>query len=86
MIRRFHLLRHEDASGVSGTGVVAVGAAFPSGHCYMEWVVPPYSASWHENIHAVRFVHGHDGKTEVVWDDPLPREKRTRARSARGQQ
>lgn len=37
-IRRFRLVREEDESGVSGTGVVAVGAQFPSGFIHIEWL------------------------------------------------
>ena len=36
--RRFRLVREEDESGVSGTGVVAVGVEFPSGAVVFEWL------------------------------------------------
>src|SRR5579872_1239536 len=35
--RRFVLVRHEDVSGVSGTGVVAEGVAFSNGVVALQW-------------------------------------------------
>ena len=68
-IRRFALLRHEDESGVSGVGIVAVGVEFPSGTCVIEWVVQPATHGWYGSIAEVEQVHGHGGKTEVIWRD-----------------
>ena len=34
----FQLLPHEDPSGVSGVGRVAVGVVFPSGKVVLEWL------------------------------------------------
>lgn len=67
--RRYHLLRHEDASDVSGIGIVAVGIQFPSGACVHEWTVPPASLNFYQSVQDVLRVHGHHGKTEIVWDD-----------------
>lgn len=66
----FFLHRLEDESGVSGTGLVAVGVQFPSGHCVLEWVVPPRTMGWYERIEDVVAVHGHHGKTGVMWMRP----------------
>lgn len=70
--RRFYLLRQEDESGVSGTGVVAVGVEFPSGQCVIEWVTKRTeggSLGVYDSMAALEQVHGHGGKTEVCWQD-----------------
>jgi hypothetical protein len=70
--RRFVLNRIEDETGVSGTGVVAWGVEFPDGVAVLRWNTPwPTSVVWHDRgMAAVDHVHGHNGKTEVMWLDP----------------
>lgn len=77
-IKRFKLVRSEDESGVSGTGVVAVGAMFPSGYCEIEWLNDENSnVQTSFNGHAtypggpddVIEVHGHGGRTSIEWID-----------------
>lgn len=71
--RRFELVRQEDVSGVSGTGVVAHGVQFPDGTVVLRWSVGEHQSTvnW-ANIEAVVAIHGHDGRTVVEWiDDPL---------------
>lgn len=66
--RRFKLVRHEDESGVSGTGTVAYGVAFPepNGRAVLGWVTEVNSVAVYSSLAEVREIHGHDGKTEVV--------------------
>lgn len=66
-MRRFELFRHEDESGVSGTGVVAVGIEFPSGRCVMEWQRIGSSIGFYESIDILIEIHGHGGLTVVRW-------------------
>ncbi|WP_254542776.1 hypothetical protein [Halomarina pelagica] len=68
--RKFALYRHEDASGVSGTGVVAYGVQFPppNGKCVVAWVTNVGSVSVYDNMQAVQEIHGHEGGTEVIWE------------------
>lgn len=66
-VAEFYLLRKEDESGVSGTGEVAVGVQFPSGVCVMEWLVEPHTHGWYDSVNDVIEIHGHDGKTELIW-------------------
>ncbi len=40
MIRTFEVIRQEDESGISGTGVVIEGAVFSDGTCITRWVSP----------------------------------------------
>jgi len=69
--RRFVLNRIEDETGVSGTGVVAWGVEFPDGVAVLRWNTPwPTSVVWHDRgMAAVDHVHGHNGKTEIMWLD-----------------
>lgn len=73
MMRRFVLQRDEDPTGVSGTGVVAEGVIFSSGKAVLEWLTDwPTSVVWHERgMESVEHIHGHDGRTRVVFLDPL---------------
>lgn len=69
LVRRFVLQRHSDPSGVSGTGVVALGVEFPDGAVTLRWPgLNPSTACW-GSIEAVLAVHGHGGQTVVEWVD-----------------
>lgn len=78
-LRRFQLVRNKDETGVSGTGVVGVGCEMPDGTAVFQWTNDsnPDGPDTNENsvyvysggMHDVREVHGHCGKTEVVWID-----------------
>ena len=64
----FHLLRHTDASGVSGTGIVAEGVQFTTGKCVLCWLPEPNGINVYDSIRAVEAVHGHAGHTVVVFE------------------
>lgn len=66
-IRKFYLQRVEDESGVSGTGIVAVGVLFVSGKVVLHWGTPIRSVTVYDSIADVEMVHGHHGKTQVKW-------------------
>lgn len=67
--RPFLLVRDEDVTGVSGTGVVAQGVEFQDGTVALRWLGDwPTSVVFHdEGIASVQHVHGHGGKTRIVW-------------------
>lgn len=67
--RPFVLVRTEDVTGVSGTGVVAEGAAFSDGTAVLRWTgATPTSVVWHDNgVESIEHVHGHGGRTRIVW-------------------
>ena len=68
--RRFHLVREEDETGVSGTGTVAEGIEFSDGLCAMRWVVKPaQSLGVFTTLVDLETIHGHNGKTRVVFID-----------------
>lgn len=71
--RRFHLLRHHDVSGVSGTGIVADGIIWPDGTASLRWRGErPSTVHW-DRIADAKAVHGHGGATEIVLDDAADR-------------
>jgi hypothetical protein len=66
--RTFWLQRHTDVTGASGTGHVADGVLWPDGTVTVKWLGEYASeVSWPKGLEAVERVHGHDGKTQVVW-------------------
>lgn len=69
--RAFVLERLEDVGGVSGTGTVAEGVEFSDGTVALRWTSEwPTSVVFHDRgIESVRAVHGHDGRTRIVWVD-----------------
>lgn len=71
-VKTFKLVRREDVSGVSGTGVVAVGAQFPTGRIVTEWLpgrIDVRSFNIYLSVEELELVNGHEGKTQIVWDD-----------------
>ena len=68
--RRFALQRNDDESGVSGTGIVATGIQWADGTCCLRWHTATTSVAVYTSIEDVEAIHGHGGKTVVVWLDP----------------
>lgn len=69
-MRRFELHRHEDETGISGTGVVAEGVVFRNGKIAMAWVTKYTSLAIYDDMETLEHIHGHEGRTRVVWRDP----------------
>lgn len=68
--RRFVVQRDEDETGVSGTGQVVEGVQFEDGRVAFRWCVKPErSTGSFDTIEGMMEIHGHDGKTHVVWVD-----------------
>jgi len=71
-MRTFKLVRDKDISGVSGLGVVAVGAEFPSGRCAIEWLPGRHdvrSMNIYQSLDEIHRINGHEGATRIVFDD-----------------
>src|SRR3954464_5736061 len=71
--KRFILYRHEDETGVSGTGVVATGVVWPDGHAALRWKAddPEVASStsvWSCVADLLR-AHGHGGLSKIVYVD-----------------
>lgn len=69
MTRTFEFHRDADVSGVSGTGTVADGIVFDDGHVALRWRGERRSTVTWSSIEDAVAVHGHDGKTRLVWTD-----------------
>lgn len=78
--RRFELVRDEDESGTSGTGVVAVGVEYPDGSVHMMWrngenddlEISENGVAFKPaptGVEATVEIHGHGGKTNIRWID-----------------
>lgn len=75
MMQMFKLMRHQDVSGVSETGVVAYGCVFPNGKCALAWHAQgkPQTVTVFDSMADMEKIHLHDGATEVmpVKDTPM---------------
>lgn len=67
-MRKFYLQRVEDVSGTSGTGKVAEGVVFSNGWCAMHWLSKYTSVAFYQSVAELEAIHGHDGKTKVVFE------------------
>jgi len=80
-MRLFNLHRDQDASGVSGTGVVAEGAEFSSGECALRWLSDSPSIGLYPSIDDIKRIHGHGGMTRVVWVEAKKRKSRAKTKA-----
>ena len=63
--RLFHMVRTRDVSGVSGTGVVALGTQYPSGKCTISWLGELSCIGVYDSLDQLLAIHGHGGNTQV---------------------
>ena len=68
-MRRFHLVRDQDITGVSGIGIVAEGVLFSTGWVALTWLTAVNSLVFYPTIGNVEHIHGHNGATRIVWLD-----------------
>lgn len=68
-MRRFHLIRKVDHSGVSGTGKVAEGIEWTNGKVDMCWLGTFHIIEQADSIHVIEAVHGHGGSSYIEWLD-----------------
>jgi hypothetical protein len=73
--RKFHLVREEDETGISGTGKVAEGIEFSNGWCAMSWLTAMHSVAVYLNIKQLEAIHGHNGRTRVVFVETIQKTK-----------
>jgi hypothetical protein len=69
--RRFELHRDDDVTGISGTGVVAEGVIFRDGVGCLRWLTewPSSVVHYDRGLASIEAIHGHGGKTRIVWLD-----------------
>lgn len=68
-MRRFHLYRMRDVSGVSGCGIVAEGVEFSDGTVVIRWLGDHRSTVVWPSIDDAVAVHGHQGATRFEFVD-----------------
>lgn len=67
--KKFFLMRKQDVNGISGTGIVARGVIFPKdGKVAMEWESKYDTISIFSSIDEVIQIHGHEGRTVLMFD------------------
>ena len=66
-MKLFYLNRVEDESGISGEGIVAQGVVFDNGWVAMAWLTDKWSLCFYPSVEFVEAIHGHNGKTQIVW-------------------
>jgi hypothetical protein len=77
MCLRFHLHRKFDHSGVSGVSDnIAEGVVFDDGIAVIHWNTEDTSTNIYSSIAAIEKIHGHNGNTEIIFDDsPIKEEE-----------
>jgi hypothetical protein len=68
---RFYLNRKTDETGISGTGRVAEGVIFHSGKVVLAWLTEHKSVAVYDDLKTCHAIHGHGGKTEIVFNEEL---------------
>jgi hypothetical protein len=64
------MVRDEDETGISGTGVVAEGVEFSDGVVVIRWQTHQsehHSTVIWSSVESVLAIHGHNGKTRIEW-------------------
>ena len=74
-IRTFHVIRDEDVSGVSGTGIIAEGVLFSNSKVVVNWISMHKILEVVDSLAEWQAVHGHEGRTKIVWDDEVAEEE-----------
>lgn len=68
-IRRFHIKRDIDVSGISGTGIVADGIQWHDGMCTIHWRGKHPTDNTHLSLQSVMDIHCHEGASKIIFDD-----------------
>jgi hypothetical protein len=68
MIKRFDLIRDQDETGISGTGRVATGYVVGP-WAFMRWLTPHWTVTWYPHWEWIDTLHGHGGKTRMVFKE-----------------
>lgn len=71
-MRTFFLVRDEDETGISGTGIVAEGILFSCGKCVLSWVTQYKSIAVYDSLDELIAIHGHNGRTHVEFITVVP--------------
>jgi len=63
-----YLYRQEDENKISGTGRVAEVFVSDTGKAVVIWLSDTPSVNVYDSVGAVRTTHGHEGKTELIFE------------------
>jgi hypothetical protein len=82
------MIRNNDESGISGTGVILEGAIFSDGHCITYWLGKDFNSfNIHKHFYAFYFIHVKSqptNKTQIIFNEevpiPVPKERREKCR------
>lgn len=91
-IRTFEVVRQEDETGVSGTGVVAEGTIFSDGICVLRWTAPSspsHSTAVFNSFSDFLMIHvaSHpSNKTKCTFNDGEVYEHTERVEEAKGEE
>jgi len=69
----FNVVRKEDATGTSGTGIVALGALFPDGTTVVQWQTHVRSVVHYGSYADALHIHGHGDNTGFQFHDCMER-------------
>lgn len=67
--KRFILNRLQDATGTSGTGIVAEGVVFSGGKVALTWFSHYGAVNVYDSMEVVKVLHGHNGMTLIEFID-----------------
>ena len=59
----------EDETGKSGVGIVAEGVVYTDGTTVLRWMSATPSTLIFSSQEQMEKIHGHDGKTTIIWKD-----------------
>lgn len=81
-IKLYKLVRKKDIHGVSGIGLIALIAVFPSGRAILEWVSSnhPTLTIFNGGIQEIELIHGHNGTTTVEKLDEKKKTKKSKSK------
>lgn len=68
-MRRFYVIRDEDVSGTSGTGLICEGFQASNGKVSLHWLGAYPSTTVWDSMEQATHIHGHGGLTRMVWLD-----------------
>lgn len=68
-MKTFYLNRTNDGDELSGKGKVAEGIVFSDKTVALRWLKAPHSVGFYDSIEDMIFLHGHEGKTVIVFEE-----------------
>ena len=71
-MKYFILERFEDATGISGIGIVVEGIIWSDGTVAYRWLSDIATTIIADSIEDVMVLHGHDGRTKIKYVHTLP--------------